>query len=68
MVVLQSMWTGPNHFWNFMESGSESATYAVLAFLGNSFYSQVGGENYFRDQLNSEDEASFYHFDNEAQF
>ena len=27
MVVLQSMWKGPNPCWNFMESGSESATY-----------------------------------------
>ena len=27
MVVFQSMWKGPNHCWNFMESGSESATY-----------------------------------------
>ena len=27
MIVLQSMWKGPNHCWNFMESGSESATY-----------------------------------------
>ena len=26
-VVLQYMWKGPNHCWNFMESGSESATY-----------------------------------------
>ena len=30
MVVLQSMWKGPNHFWNFMESGSESATYISI--------------------------------------
>ena len=29
MVVLQSMWRGPNHCWNVMESGSESATYGV---------------------------------------
>ena len=29
MVVLQSMWIGPNHYWNFMESGSESATYIL---------------------------------------
>jgi hypothetical protein len=27
MVVLQSMWIGPNHCQNFMDSGSESATY-----------------------------------------
>ena len=27
MVVLQSMWRGPNHCCNFMQSGSESATY-----------------------------------------
>ena len=27
MVVLQSMWKGPNYCRNFMESGSESATY-----------------------------------------
>ena len=27
MVVLQSMWKGPIHCWNFMESGSESSTY-----------------------------------------
>ena len=26
MVVLQSMWKDPNFCWNFMESGSESAT------------------------------------------
>ena len=26
MVVLQSMWKGPNHCWNYMEFGSESAT------------------------------------------
>ena len=29
MVVLQSMWKGPNHCWNFMESRSESATYVL---------------------------------------
>ena len=29
MVVLQSMWKGHNHCWNFMESGSESATYII---------------------------------------
>ena len=29
MVVLQSMWKGPNHCFNFMESGSESATYVL---------------------------------------
>ena len=33
MVVLQSMLKGSNHCWNFMESGSESATYMAL----NSF-------------------------------
>ena len=33
MVVLQSMWKGPNHGWNFMESGPESATYVCLAFF-----------------------------------
>ena len=33
MVVLQSMWNGPNHYWNWMESGSESATYVFLAIL-----------------------------------
>ena len=27
MVLLQSMWIGPNHCQNFMDSGSESATY-----------------------------------------
>ena len=32
MVVLQSMWKGPNHFWNFTESGSESATYLLVIF------------------------------------
>ena len=26
MVVFQSMWKGPNHCWNFMDAGSESAT------------------------------------------
>ena len=30
MIVLQSMWKGPNHCWNFMESGSKSAKYASL--------------------------------------
>ena len=30
MVTLQSMWKGCNHCWNFMESGSESATYEVF--------------------------------------
>ena len=29
MIVLQSMWIGSNHCWNFMESGSESATYTI---------------------------------------
>ena len=30
MVVLQSMWKGPNLCLNFMEPGYESATYEVL--------------------------------------
>ena len=29
MVLLQSLWKGPNHCWNYMESGSESATYVL---------------------------------------
>ena len=29
MDVLQSMWKGLNHCWNFMDSESESATYPV---------------------------------------
>ena len=32
MVVLQSMWKGPYHCWNFMESRSESATYVYQMF------------------------------------
>ena len=28
-AVLQSMWKGPNHCWNIMESRYESATYIV---------------------------------------
>ena len=32
MVVLESMWKGPNPCWNFMESGSESATYETVTF------------------------------------
>ena len=35
MVVLQSMWKGPNHIWNFMESESESATYTCLPKANN---------------------------------
>ena len=30
MFIFQSMWKGPNHCWNFMESGSKSATYAQI--------------------------------------
>ena len=37
MVVLQSMWKGPNHCWNFMESGSESATYTKKKWAYFSF-------------------------------
>ena len=33
MVVLQSMWKGPNHCWNFMESGSESTNYTIIKSL-----------------------------------
>ena len=43
MVVLQSMWKGPNHCWNFMESGSESATYSytlsqIRSFIPTSYW------------------------------
>ena len=43
MVVLQSMWIGLNHCWNFMESGSESATYSLkhLPFLLNCLFSCI---------------------------
>ena len=30
MVVLEFMWKVPNHCWNFMESGSESAIYCSI--------------------------------------
>ena len=39
MVSLQSMCKSPCHCWNFMESGSESATYAIV--LVTKFKSQV---------------------------
>ena len=29
MVVFLSIWKGPNHGWNFIESGSENATYVI---------------------------------------
>ena len=41
MVVLQSMWKGPNHCWNFMKSGSESATNVNIPIDDTNFHSAL---------------------------